>query len=112
MGSEHELAALILVSLGYSSATTWACRTGMKARLWIVSGIGILVIALLGIVDWQREFFKDTSLSDYIALAVIPSLAVSLLVAWLWRDIHPATLIVMGSVLWAVVAFIILLVSF
>ncbi len=111
MSSGFQLAVVIAVAVGYSSAVTWARRSAVNRKLWIVTTIAILSIALLGVLDWRGQSFNDTSLNEYFAVAVIPSLAVSLLVAWLQRDARPALLIAVGSALWLGVALIILTMS-
>jgi hypothetical protein len=106
------MAVMVLLGLGYSSLVTWACQTGGKWRLWIVTVAGILVIALVGRADWRGQRVRDTSLNDYYAVALIPAIVVSLLIAKLRRrNVRPTILIAIGSTLWVVVALIVLSLS-
>ncbi len=112
MSSEGQLAVMVSVGLGYSCAVAWAYRTGVSKRLWTVTVVGILVIALLGVLAWRRQRFQDTSLNEFFALAVVPTVAVSLLIAWLRRrNVRPVILIGLGAALWVAVAFVILILS-
>lgn len=105
------IAVDVAVASGYTSAVTWAGSISVR-RLWIVTAIGILVIALFGVVTWWRHKYDDTSLNEFVSVAVIPSLAVSLLVVWLQRNRQPTIIVItVGSMLWLAIAMIILVMS-
>jgi len=114
MSSGEYIVVMIVVALGYSSAVTWVCRTGVSRRIWIVTAVGILVIASLGVADWRRQGSNiGTPLGEYLAEALIPTIAVSWLIARLRRqDVRPALQILAGSILWVAGALFVLSLSF
>ena len=105
------LAGMFLVALTYSCAVTWAWRTGGIKRLWIVTSLGVLLLALLEVAQGWPHGFRETSLIETLAFVIAPSIGLSALISLDRGGVRPAILVVAGTFFWMGAGFITLIVS-
>lgn len=103
---------LAVASVLVSSVAVWAGRTGGTRRLWLATLGCATALALVGLLDWIRLPDNETHFGAYVATAVLPSLLTALTIQWLRsREAAQASQIVVGAIVWLVVAAITLVLN-
>jgi hypothetical protein len=107
------LVAVVLISIVYTFGAASARRVGGARALWLTAVGAAVFLAAIGVFDWSRLPVKETPLHTYLLLAVVPTLATTIVLHALASRQAPLSLqVVAGVVVWLGVGFATLLTGF
>lgn len=71
----------LVISLGSAVALVWAYRRGGRSQLWVTASVIAVVLLILGYLDWRGQSPKETPMSTYVLIALLPTAAAAGVVA-------------------------------
>lgn len=106
-------AAGILIAVAYGVGATAARRMGGTRGLWLTASSAVVLLALIGALDWSRQPVKGTPLHTYVLVAVVPTLLTAIAVhALAARGVPFALQAAVGVLVWLAVGWATLFTGF